>query len=108
MCNIKNNKKMETVKDTMVKSIKKTNKYGNKTYYDVCYEVWFNDGKLSEVSVCKNNAWNYTMTDKDKGLAITYNDDFAFYFKNLKMAFDMIERFENDLNLGRGKDMFSI
>ena len=108
MCNNKNNKKMETVKDTMVKSIKKTKKYGNKTYYDVCYEVWFNDGKLSEVSVCKNNAWNYTMVDTDKGLEITYNDDFAFYFKNLTMAFDMIERFENDLNLGRGKDMFSI
>ena len=95
---------METVKDTMVKSIKKTGKYGYSTYY----EVWFTDGKLSTVSVYKNNAWNYTMTDKDKGLKITYNDDFAFYFKNLTMAFDMIERFENDLNLGRGKDMFSI
>ena len=108
MCNIKNNKKMETVKDTMVKSIKKTHKYGYNTYYDVCYEVWFNDGKLSTVSVCKNNAWNYTMVDTDKGLEITYNDDFAFFFKNLTMAFEMIERFENDLNLGRGKDMFSI
>ncbi len=95
---------METVKDTMVKLIKKTKKYGNSTYY----EVYFNDGKLSTVIVYKNNAWNYTMTDQDKGLKITYNDDFAFYFKNLKMAFDMIERFENDLNLGRGKDMFSI
>ena len=104
MFNNKNNKKMETVKNTMVKSIKKTDKYGHSIYY----EVYFNDGKLSTVSVYKNNAWNYTMTDKDKGLKITYNDDFAFYFKNLTMAFDMIERFENDLNLGRGKDMFSI
>lgn len=95
---------METVKNTMVNSIKKTGKYCNKTYY----EVYFNDGKLSTVGVYKNNAWNYTMTDKDKGLKITYNDDFAFYFKNLTMAFDMIERFENDLELGRGKDMFSI
>ena len=95
---------METVKDTMVKLIKKTNKYGDITRY----EVYFNDGKLSTVSVHKNNAWNYTMTDKDKGLKITYHDDFAFYFKNLKLAFDMIERFENDLNLGRGKDMFEI
>ena len=95
---------METVKDTMVKSIKKTNKYGN----NIFYEVYFNDGKLSTVSVHKNNAWNYTMIDRDKGLAITYHDDFAFYFKNLTMAFDMIERFENDLNLGRGKDMFEI
>ena len=104
MYNLKNNNKMETVKDTMVKSIKKTDKYGHSTYY----EVYFNDGKLSTVSVYKNNAWNYTMTDRDKGLKITYNDDFAFYFKNLTMAFDMIERFENDLNLGRGKDMFEI
>lgn len=95
---------METVKDTMVKLIKKTNKYGNSTFY----EVYFNDGKLSTVSVHKNNAWNYTMTDKDKGLKITYHDDFAFNFKNLTMAFDMIERFENDLNLGRGKDIFEI
>ena len=95
---------METVKDTMVKLIKKTDKYGHSIYY----EVYFNDGKLSTVSVYKNNAWNYTMTDKDKGLKITYNDDFSFYFKNLTMAFDMIERFENDLNLGRGKDMFEI
>ena len=101
---------MKTVTGTMVnpnaeftiKSIKKTNKYGNNTYY----EVEFNDGKLSTVSVCKNNAWNYSMTDKDKGLKIIYNDDFAFYFKNLTMAFEMINRFEEDLNLGRGKDMF--
>lgn len=103
---------MKTVTSTMVnpnveftiKSIKRTNKYDNKT----CYEVEFNDGKLSTVSVCKNNAWNYTMIDKDKGLKIIYNDDFAFYFKNLTMAFEMINRFEEDLNLGRGKDMFSI
>ena len=103
---------MKTVTSTMVnvnveftiKSIKRTNKYGNNTYY----EVEFNDGKLSTVIVCKNNAWNYTMTDKDKGLKITYNDDFAFFFKNLTMAFEMINRFEEDLNLGRGKDMFSI
>ena len=95
---------METVKNTMVNSIKKTDKYGNKTYY----EVYFNDGKLSTVIVYKNNAWNYTMADKDKGLKITYNDDFAFFFKNLTMAFDMIERFENDLELGRGKDIFNI
>ena len=95
---------METVKDTMVKLIKKTGKYGHSIYY----EVYFNDGKLSTVSVYKNNAWNYTMTDKDKGLKITYNDDFTFFFKNLKMAFDMIERFENDFNLGRGKYMFEI
>ena len=102
---------MKTVTSTMVnvnveftiKSIKRTNKYGNNTYY----EVEFNDGKLSTVSVCKNNAWNYTMTDKDKGLKITYNDDFAFFFKNLTMAFEMINRFEEDLNLGRGKDMFN-
>lgn len=103
---------MKTVTSTMVnpnvefaiKSIKKTNKYYNKTYY----EVEFNDGKLSTVSVCKNNAWNYTMIDKDKGLKIIYNDDFAFYFKNLTMAFEMINRFEEDLNLGRGKDIFNI
>lgn len=103
---------MKTVTSTMVnpnveftiKSIKRTDKYGNKTYY----EVEFNDGKLSTVVVYKNNAWNYTMTDKDKGLKIIYNDDFAFYFKNLTMAFEMINRFEEDLNLGRGKDMFSI
>ena len=103
---------MKTVTSTMVnpnveftiKSIKKTHKYDNKT----CYEVEFNDGKLSKVVVCKNNAWNYTMIDKDKGLKITYNDDFAFYFKNLTMAFEMINRFEEDLNLGRGKDMFKI
>lgn len=103
---------MKTVTSTMVnpnaeftiKSIKKTGKYCNKTYY----EVEFNDGKLSTVGVCKNNAWNYTMIDKDKGLKIIYHDDFAFYFKNLKMAFEMINRFEEDLNLGRGKDMFSI
>ena len=71
---------MKTVTSTMVnpnveftiKSIKKTHKYDNKT----CYEVEFNDGKLSTVVVCKNNAWNYTMIDKDKGLKITYNDDF--------------------------------
>lgn len=102
---------MKTVTSTMVnvnveftiKSIKRTNKYGNNTYY----EVEFNDGKLSTVSVYKNNAWNYTMTDKDKGLKITYNDDFAFFFKNLTMAFEMINRFEEDLNLGRGKDMFN-
>ena len=102
---------MKTVTSTMVnvnveftiKSIKRTNKYGNNTYY----EVEFNDGKLSTVIVCKNNAWNYTMTDKDKGLKITYNDDFAFFFKNLTMAFEMINRFEEDLNLGRGKDMFN-
>ena len=102
---------MKTVTSTMVnvnveftiKSIKRTDKYGNNTYY----EVEFNDGKLSTVSVCKNNAWNYTMTDKDKGLKITYNDDFAFFFKNLTMAFEMINRFEEDLNLGRGKDMFN-
>ena len=87
-----------------IKSIKKTHKYGYNTYY----EVEFNDGKLSTVSVYKNNAWNYSMTDKDKGLKIIYNDDFAFYFKNLTMAFEMINRFEEDLNLGRGKDMFSI
>ena len=101
---------MKTVTGTMVnpnaeftiKSIKKTDKYGNTTYY----EVEFNDGKLSTVSVHKNNAWNYSMTDKDKGLKIIYNDDFAFYFKNLTMAFEMINRFEEDLNLGRGKDMF--
>ena len=103
---------MKTVTGTMVnpnaeftiKSIKKTDKYGNKTYY----EVEFNDGKLSTVFVCKNNAWNYTITDKDKGLKIIYNDDFAFYFKNLTMAFEMINRFEEDLNLGLGKDMFKI
>ena len=103
---------MKTVTGTMVnpnaeftiKSIKKTHKYGYNTYY----EVEFNDGKLSTVSVYKNNAWNYTMTDKDKGLKIIYNDDFAFYFKNLTMAFEMINRFEEDLNLGRGKDMFKI
>ena len=102
---------MKTVTGTMVnpnaeftiKSIKKTNKYGNNT----SYEVEFNDGKLSTVSVYKNNAWNYSMTDKDKGLKIIYNDDFAFYFKNLTMAFEMINRFEEDLNLGRGKDMFN-
>ena len=103
---------MKTVTGTMVnpnaeftiKSIKKTDKYGNKT----SYEVEFNDGKLSTVSVYKNNAWNYSMTDKDKGLKITYNDDFAFYFKNLTMAFEMINRFEEDLNSGRGKDMFKL
>ena len=103
---------MKTVTSTMVnpnaeftiKSIKKTDKYGNKTYY----EVEFNDGKLSTVVVCKNNAWNYTIIDKDKGFKIIYNDDFAFFFKNLTMAFEMINRFEEDLNLGRGKDMFSI
>ena len=103
---------MKTVTSTMVnvnveftiKSIKRTDKYGHNTYY----EVEFNDGKLSTVIVYKNNAWNYTMTDKDKGLKITYNDDFAFFFKNLTMAFEMINRFEEDLNLGRGKDMFSI
>ena len=103
---------MKTVTGTMVnpnaeftiKSIKKIDKYSNKT----SYEVEFNDGKLSTVSVYKNNAWNYTMTDKDKGLKITYNDDFAFNFKNLTMAFEMINRFEEDLNLGRGKDMFEI
>ena len=103
---------MKTVTGTMVnpnaeftiKSIKKTDKYGNKTYY----EVEFNDGKLSTVFVCKNNAWNYTITDKDKGLKIIYNDDFAFYFRNLTMAFEMINRFEEDLNLGLGKDMFKI
>lgn len=103
---------MKTVTGTMVnpnaeftiKSIKKTHKYGYNTYY----EVEFNDGKLSTVSVYKNNAWNYSMTDKDKGLKIIYNDDFAFYFKNLTMAFEMINRFEEDLNLGRGKDMFKI
>ena len=101
---------MKTVTGTMVnpnaeftiKSIKKTDKYGNKTYY----EVEFNDGKLSTVCVYKNNAWNYSMTDKDKWLKIIYNDDFAFFFKNLTMAFEMINRFEEDLNLGRGKDMF--
>ena len=105
---------MKTVTSTMVnpnaefaiKSIKKNGKYGYNTYYDVCYEVEFNDGKLSTVGVCKNNACNYTMTDKDKGLKITYNDDFAFNFKNLTMAFEMINRFEEDLNLGLGKDMF--
>ena len=103
---------MKTVTSTMVnpnaeftiKSIKKTHKYGYNTYY----EVEFNDGKLSTVSVYKNNAWNYSMTDKDKGLKIIYNDDFAFNFKNLTMAFEMINRFEEDLNLGRGKDMFKI
>lgn len=103
---------MKTVTSTMVnpnveftiKSIKKTGKYGHSTYY----EVEFNDGKFSNVTVCKNNAWNYTMIDYDKGLEITYNDDFAFYFKNLTMAFEMINRFEEDLNLGRGKDMFNI
>lgn len=103
---------MKTVTSTMVnvnveftiKSIKRTDKYGNKT----CFEVEFNDGKLSTVVVCKNNAWNYTMIDKDKGLKITYNDDFAFYFKNLTMAFEMINRFEEELNLGRGKDMWEI
>lgn len=103
---------MKTVTSTMVnpnaeftiKSIKRTDKYGNKTYY----EVEFNDGKLSTVVVCKNNAWNYTIIDKDKGLKIIYNDDFAFFFKNLSMAFEMIDRFEEDLNLGRGKDMFNI
>ena len=105
---------MKTVTSTMVnveftiKSIKKSHKYGYNTYYDVGYEVEFNDGKLSTVGVCKNNAWNYTMIDKDKGLKITYNDDFAFNFKNLTMAFEMINRFEEDLNLGLGKDMFSI
>lgn len=103
---------MKTVTSTMVnpnveftiKSIKKTDKYGNKTYY----EVEFNDGKFSNVIVYKNNAWNYTMTDRTKGLKIIYHDDFAFYFKNLTMAFEMINRFEEDLNLGRGKDMFNI
>ena len=103
---------MKTVTSTMVnpnaeftiKSIKRTNKYDNKTYY----EVEFNDGKFSNVTVCKNNAWNYTMIDDNKGLKIIYNDDFSFYFKNLTMAFEMINRFEEDLNLGRGKDMFSI
>ena len=103
---------MKTVTGTMVnpnaeftiKSIKKIDKYGNKT----SYEVEFNDGKLSTVSVYKNNAWNYTITDKDKGLKIIYNDDFAFNFKNLTMAFEMINRFEEDLNLGLGKDMFKI
>lgn len=103
---------MKTVTSTMVnpnveftiKSIKRTNKYDNKT----CYEVEFNDGKFSKVIVSKNNAWNYTMTDRTKGLKIIYNDDFAFYFKNLTMAFEMINRFEEDLNLGRGKDMFNI
>ena len=102
---------MKTVTSTMVnpnaeftiKSIKRTNKYGNNTYY----EVELNDGKLSNVTVCKNNAWNYSMIDKDKGLKIIYNDDFAFYFKNLTMAFEMINRFEEDLNLGRGKNMFN-
>ena len=101
---------MKTVTSTMVnpnveftiKSIKRTGKYDNKT----CYEVEFNDGKLSTVVVGKNNAWNYSMIDKDKGLKIIYNDDFAFFFKNLTMAFEMINRFEEDLNLGRGKDMF--
>ena len=87
-----------------IKSIKKTDKYGNKT----SYEVEFNDGKLSTVGVYKNNAWNYTMIDSTKGLKIIYNDDFSFYFKNLSMAFEMINRFEEDLNLGRGKDMFNI
>lgn len=87
-----------------IKSIKKTDKYGNKTYY----EVEFNDGKFSNVTVYKNNAWNYTMCDQNKGLKIIYNDDFAFYFKNLTMAFEMINRFEEDLNLGRGKDMWEI
>ena len=101
---------MKTVTGTMVnpnaeftiKSIKKTHKYGNKAYY----EVEFNDGKLSTVGVYKNNAWNYSMIDHDKGLKIIYNDDFAFYFKNLTMAFEMINRFEEDLNSGLGKDMF--
>ena len=91
-----------------IKSIKKK-KYANKTYYDAYYEVEFNDGKFSNVTVCKNNAWNYTMCDQNKGLKITYNDEFAYYFKNLTMAFEMINRFEEDLNLGRGKkDMFNI
>ena len=102
---------MKTVTSTMVnpnveftiKSIKKTNKYDNKTYY----EVEFNDGKLSTVGVYKNNAWNYSMIDHDKGLKIIYNDDFAFYFKNLTMAFEMINRFEEDLNSGLGKDIFN-
>ena len=97
---------MKTVTSTMVnphveftiKSIKKTDKYGNKTYY----EVEFNDGKFSEVMVCKNNAWNYKMIDKTKNLSIIYNDDFAYNFKNLTMAFEMINRFEEDLNKGRG------
>lgn len=83
-----------------IKSIKKTDKYGNKTYY----EVEFNDGKFTNVMVCKNNAWNYTMIDRNKGLKIIYNDDFAFYFKNLTMAFEMVNRFEEDLNMGRGKE----
>lgn len=103
---------MKTVTSTMVnpnaeftiKSIKRTKKYGNNTYY----KVEFNDGKFSTVGVYKNNAWNYSMYDTDKGLEITYNDDFAFFFKNLSMAFEMIDRFEEDLNLGRGKDMFNI
>jgi hypothetical protein len=106
---------MKTVTSTMVnpnveftiKSIKK-NKSANKTYYDAYYEVEFNDGKFSNVTVYKNNAWNYTMCDQNKGLKITYNDEFTFYFKNLTMAFEMINRFEEDLNLGRGKDMFNI
>lgn len=105
---------MKTVTSTMVnpnveftiKSIKKE-KYANKTYYDAYYEVEFNDGKLGYVAVCKNNAWNYTMCDHRKGLKITYNDEFAYYFKNLTMAFEMINRFEEDLNLGRGEDMFN-
>lgn len=103
---------MKTLTGTMVnanveftiKSIKKTDKYGNKTYY----EVEFNDGKFSNVTVYKNNAWNYTMLDENKGLKIVYNDDFAYYFKNLSMAFEMIDRFEKDLNSGRGKDMWEV
>ena len=103
---------MKTLTGTMVnanveftiKSIKKTDKYGNKTYY----EVEFNDGKFSNVTVYKNNAWNYTMLDENKGIKIVYNDDFAYYFKNLSMAFEMIDRFEKDLNSGRGKDMWEI
>lgn len=103
---------MKTLTGTMVnanveftiKSIKKTDNYGNKTYY----EVEFNDGKFSNVTVYKNNAWNYTMLDENKGLKIVYNDDFAYYFKNLSMAFEMIDRFEKDLNSGRGKDMWEV